>query len=105
SITRRSQLQLTLSLRSFLPGHARLRHRLHRQDLIESRRFNETALENDLPNRYAGKHRCFGNLRGLRVTEIWTERGGDRCAPIEQLATPRGIGLNAFDAEHFERAH
>src|SRR6185436_13607571 len=68
-----------------------LRHRLYRQDFVELFRVEEFPLEHQVANRSAGPDRFLRDVRRRGVTDIRTERGGRRGAPIEELLRPPGV--------------
>src|SRR5204862_485297 len=94
----RFSLCMRRPIASIISDYSALRHRIHREDVVESRWVDQAALDDELADRPAGLHRLLRNVRRGGVADVRTERGGARGAPLEQIARARPVGGDAVDA-------
>src|SRR5712691_5794295 len=76
-----------------LPRNARLRHRAHREDLVELGFGKEPPVQDDLPDRPPRPHELLDHLRGGAVAEVRVERGRQCGAVLHPVAALRLVGL------------
>src|SRR6187200_2498301 len=70
-------------------------HGFDRQNPIELRGLDQAPFENDLANRLSCRNGFLGDLGGLLVSQIRTERRRERGTAFEQFASARFVSGDA----------
>src|SRR5215208_3086878 len=82
---------------SLLSRNARLGHGAKIQDFLELLALEDLLLDHQLLDGEPTGDGFLGQLGGFRVTDLGSQRGDERRAPLQPVSTLRGVG---FDAVH-----